>query len=185
VQRECLYDETKTDTFSESGKKKLKVVQCGLKVFDRDLQQVRPTRLLQEGLHIVLPFMTKRLIKCSPPEFMQLLCAEQDLDMRELNPAIQAALTPLELGSVAVVLQDDASMVASNSLARGGQKQLMFVIWRGRAKMNAMVQKEDRMALLSLLWQRHGIRPAVPTASEAIADDGDAGEGGAAGDTAE
>jgi len=182
VAETCLYDESQPDSIRQTGKKKLKVVQCGLKAFDRDLMGVRPTRIMQEALHIVLPFMTKRVVTCEPEEFMNLLCSMKDVDISTLSATTQEVLQPLDIGSVAVVLKIDptaSSGVGTTGvcargaiLSRGGVQQLAFVIWRGRKKINSMVQKDDRMSLLAVLLERFGLSPPASVLAEAGADAG-------------
>jgi hypothetical protein len=53
------------------------IVQTGLKVFERNSPEF-PPRLMQEGLHLILPHLTKRVVKATPADVFTMLCSGQE-----------------------------------------------------------------------------------------------------------
>ncbi|KAK9844371.1 hypothetical protein WJX74_001555 [Apatococcus lobatus] len=109
------------DLLQVDEQEQLKVTACGLKILERQEFKDASTdcryRISQEGLPLVLPHVTKQLLRLSPPDFMRLLternCALPDDAKRGLSHP-PASPTPAAPGPASAPSQPPSDTAASS-----------------------------------------------------------------------
>lgn len=136
----------------------LKMASLGVKMFERHRSKDAcpcAYRLSYEGLSLLLPYISKRILYASPVDFHRLLQYPSInfahfLDTRSGEQA--ASLMP---GCCVVVLLEGQKHVDSISK---DPSTIAIVCWRGKGTMNVMVSPTDRKDLLERMAYRFGLK---------------------------
>uniref|UniRef100_A0A0A8ZLX2 RNA cytosine-C(5)-methyltransferase NSUN2-like PUA domain-containing protein n=1 Tax=Arundo donax TaxID=35708 RepID=A0A0A8ZLX2_ARUDO len=118
-----------------------------------------PYRLTYEGLPLLLPYVSKRILYASPVDFHRLLQYRtinfaHFVDARLGEEA--AFLTP---GCCVVVLHDEGHENARSVSI--DPSTIAIVCWRGKGTMNVMVSPPDRKELLERIEYRFRFKAAI------------------------
>ena len=131
----------------------LRVTCCGLKAFERqeikedDEDDVCDYRLTQDGLPMMFPFVTKRIIRPTFTDYKMLLerrtlAFEYSADAPQRavvsDPETKKALLDLTLGCCVLVPKDE-DLAAHNFT----MQDLAIACWRGRTSTNLLVSKAE------------------------------------------
>ncbi|KAJ1268920.1 hypothetical protein BS78_07G170500 [Paspalum vaginatum] len=136
----------------------LKIASLGAKMFERHRSKDGCScayRLSYEGLSLLLPYISKRILYASPLDFQRLLQYRsinfaQFVDTRFGEEA--ASLMP---GCCVVVLLEGHQPAAYISK---DPSTVAIVCWRGKGTMNVMVSPPDRKDLLEKMANRLGLK---------------------------
>ncbi|MES1914204.1 MAG: hypothetical protein MHM6MM_006304 [Cercozoa sp. M6MM] len=131
----------------------LNVLQCGLRAFERyrpkdtSVEDKLPNyRLVQEGLHMLLPHMTKQRAPVPLDDLRTMMAAPRtQLSMDKLTSQATEAIAALDNGSI--VLEADVP----SDVARHFARPLAVVAWKADKVLRLMVSKEDLADLQALL----------------------------------
>jgi len=123
-----------------------RIVHAGVNVFHRTSQQgtIMPYRLAQDGIHLILPFITTRRIVCPPQDFA-LLLKGGSIDFTLFSSTFVQHVQPLQCGSFVAVLESLASEKTSQDQ---NKSSLAVVSWRGDGNyINVYCGKSDISAI--------------------------------------
>jgi hypothetical protein len=107
---------------------KIYVISGSIKAFTRNSMQQECTgthRVAQEALPFVAPLMTKRKIKVKRSDFEKCL-ARVAVKLEDFSESFSSIVSPLDVGSVVVILEDEA--------LPDDHEMIAVVIWRCRAE---------------------------------------------------
>lgn len=140
---------------------KLKLVSTGTRIFERTEQRgLRfPFRLSQEGVHCLLPYMSKQLLFARRDDFVPLLL-RHSVGVNSLqSDVLREAVNACEPGCVVVVLDE----TGSGSLVPGERPMLMVAAMRSVAQpgfIELNVKKAEAQSMLRKLG--HVVDPPRP-----------------------
>eukprot|EP00898_Chlorokybus_atmophyticus_P000654 jgi/Chlat1/158/Chrsp1S03099 len=147
----------------------LKIISTGLKVFER--QETKDTspgctyRLAQEGLPVVLPFLTKQRVHATEGEFRRLLVSRSVAVSAFTDPETAADLKNVRSGCCVVVMRsppaEEEELAAEEGedtvpLPAAASGSLAVVCWRGKGSLTLLVSKPDAAVLLDGLPKPKG-----------------------------
>jgi len=124
----------------------LRVIQMGQKLFVKHESPYSPRcayRFSQDGISLIAPHVTKRLVIISESD-MEILLTETDPFFTVLSPTAFAQLIEFDQGSI--VFKVD---ICSNVIAWTGA---LLAGWRGKASCQLHLSKIEREALLQFKW---------------------------------
>ena len=153
---------------------RIKVVTSGIKMFERKGNNVggeMEYRILQEGLSVIAPFITKRKISVTIQDFCNLLggglvsfSTLTDNTVNSLNaldPGILICVYEFSFSDV-VETEGITDIVASSSTENTIPHQLHCVCWRGKGRtMNVMCGKTEMELMKHQLKALRVLRPKV------------------------
>jgi len=128
--RECgdakiLYFITKAikERLIDRGIQRITVINSGLKVFERNSQECEVRyRVNQEGIHMIVPYMTKRKLVVNFSDFANCLNSGA-IYMKTFSDTLMPQLRELSVGSFVVVLEGYENEI---------DKKMFLVMWRCR-----------------------------------------------------
>ncbi|CAO2207079.1 unnamed protein product [Urochloa humidicola] len=139
----------------------LKIASLGVKMFERHRSKDGCScayRLSYEGLSLLLPYISKRILCASPLDFHRLL------QYRTIN---FAHFVDSRFGEEAVSLMPGCCVVVlleghknADSILKD-PTTIAIVCWRGKGTMNVMVSPADRKDLLERMAYRFGIKAST------------------------
>lgn len=104
--------------------KRLTVINSGLKTFAKNNNHCDcGYRVAQEGIHLLVPYMTKRKIVAELDDFTRCLEGPHALPIDNFSNPFAEAVRPLDVGSFVVVLQGYEGDFS---------RKMIVVMWRGR-----------------------------------------------------
>jgi len=134
----------KTNLIDQDIQKRVTVINSGMKAFERNNKRdcgVR-FRVTQEGVHYVLPYITKRVHVAKMDDFVACI-ASGGIMFDKFTEKFAAELKPLEPGSFVVALE---------GYEKDWVKKMFLVMWRCRGDaLNCLVAKVEMDAILSKL----------------------------------
>ncbi|EJK67826.1 hypothetical protein THAOC_11091 [Thalassiosira oceanica] len=144
-------DRIKSDLMDRGVQDRVTVINSGVKSFERckmgarEENDPRPAkgsyRVAQEGVHFVMPHMTKRVVSADADDFAKCL-REGFLRLDSFGDVFAGKLGGLEQGSFVVALRGH-----ENDLVR----KMFLVMWRRRDVVNCFVSKIEKEAIRSKL----------------------------------
>jgi hypothetical protein len=139
---------------------KIYVISGSIKAFTRNSMQQECTgthRVSQEALPFVAPLMTKRKIKVNRADF-EMCLARVAVKLEDFSEAFSSVVSPLDVGSVVVILQDEA--------LPDDHEMIAVVIWRCRAEtIKLLVTVADMDAVQRRIIYYLGPSPEKPAAA--------------------
>eukprot|EP00045_Choanoeca_perplexa_P011944 m.128322 g.128322 ORF g.128322 m.128322 type:complete len:774 (-) comp15824_c0_seq8:34-2355(-) len=164
----------------------IKIINMGVKVFTRtdSTSNTCAYRLCQSGIDVLLPYMTKRVLKASPADVFKIL-REDAPHFEDLAPELCEGLLALDDGAVALVCDEGLPSLSGQPL----KCPVHICAWRGRKTLRCLVTKQERLHYELLLGQdvedvhaTHSRKKDKKKGSDARdARAGDARDGGARG----
>eukprot|EP00617_Octactis_speculum_P015501 CAMPEP_0185767780 /NCGR_PEP_ID=MMETSP1174-20130828/45549_1 /TAXON_ID=35687 /ORGANISM="Dictyocha speculum, Strain CCMP1381" /LENGTH=728 /DNA_ID=CAMNT_0028452125 /DNA_START=11 /DNA_END=2197 /DNA_ORIENTATION=- len=150
----------------------LKIVSTGLKVFERNSPKAGAAchyRILQEGAHLLEPYITKRKIIVPPEELRHFLDAGIVYFSTLTNETFRQSLSAMEIGAVMLVAKCDKPNEANANSTRARSK-LVIIVWRGRGeKCNTLCSKDSLHAVEEeLKMMGCDVRPASTTSAAVV-----------------
>ncbi|KAF4531925.1 hypothetical protein B566_EDAN000954 [Ephemera danica] len=126
---------------------KIKLINTGVKVFVRcDNKEMKcDFRLTQEGLPIIWPLISSRVVKVAPDDMINLLSNDDPKTppkMDTLSAATREFVENLEMGSCVLVCE---------ATHKDAAFRFQMVGWRGKVSCRAYVPKNERIHYLRLL----------------------------------
>lgn len=139
----------------------IKIASLGLKMFERHRSKDGCScayRLSYEGLSLLLPYISKRILYASPVDFQHLLQYrtinfDHFVDARFGEEA--ASLMP---GCCVVMLHEGHQNVDSITM---DPSTIAIVCWRGKATVNVLVSPPDRKELLERITYHFGLKAFI------------------------
>lgn len=130
--------EISTNILDQLQRSRVKVVYSGCKVFEKCSMSDAPCayRVAQSGAHIMLPFMSKRIVPVTHDDFTLLLQtpAQESILFEKFSEKTTAAFQQAEIGSLVCTTQD-----------------YVLTIWRGKKTVSIMAAKDDIVTLQASL----------------------------------
>lgn len=113
---------------------RITVINSGVKVFERNKDSEVGYRIVQEGIHMIAPFLGKRKFVVDFQDFVRCLSRESfSIDL--LSETFKKEIEPLPVGAFAVVLE---------GYENDHGKKMLLVMWRRRsASVNRLVGKTE------------------------------------------
>ena len=147
-------DSIKSDLLDRGVQDRVTVINSGVKSFERckmgqrednDPDSTRPAkgsyRVAQEGVHFIVPHMTKRVVSADADDFAKCL-REGFLRLDSFGDDFAGKLGGLEQGSFVVALRGHEDDMV---------RKMFLVMWRRRDVVNCFVSKIDKEAIRSKL----------------------------------
>ncbi|KAI5067305.1 hypothetical protein GOP47_0017833 [Adiantum capillus-veneris] len=128
----------------------MKITSLGLKVFERqggkEIFSQCAFRIASEGLPLLLPHLTRQLLRASKQDFKLLLSVKTTPFSAFSGSDFVASLQALVPGCCVVILdgENDAESQSSSVTAIG--------CWRGRSNLSLLIPKEEALQLLDRLF---------------------------------
>jgi hypothetical protein len=183
-------DVSKLFLSNERAIKKRRVIHAGMKVFDKsNLGDQKVFRLCQEGVHLLLPFLTKGFVEMPASDFQILLDRRfnNGVPMDAFTDVSREALMKCSIGSVVCTLRETAPAetagvaavaeegVSSKSEAVGPQgpkfTRMTCCVWRGKKLTKVLLSKGESTSLLSQMKSSGLYDPAAFTANKRMKRD--------------
>ncbi|KAL6661248.1 hypothetical protein ACP70R_000632 [Stipagrostis hirtigluma subsp. patula] len=136
----------------------LKIASLGLKMFEKHRSKDGCScayRLSYEGLPLLLPYVSKRILYASPLDFHRLLQYRTINFAHFVDARFGEEAASLMPGCCVVVLREGHENVDSVST---DLSTMAIVCWRGKGTMNVMVSPPDRKDLLERMSYRFGFK---------------------------
>lgn len=115
--------------------KRLKVVNTGLKLFEYNSRKCECAyRICQEGLPMIRPFMTKRVVSVSLADFLKILETQKEsAEVSAFSEATQKQLEAMEVGACVFELDGEAKGELTKKFPAFARYFDMMgcVVWRG------------------------------------------------------
>ncbi|EEC83759.1 hypothetical protein OsI_29649 [Oryza sativa Indica Group] len=138
----------------------LKIASLGLKMFETHRSKDGcpcAYRLSYEGLPLLLPYISKRILCASPNDFLRLLQYRTVNFAHFINARFGEEAASLIPGCCVVILREGHQNLDLGSITMD-PTTIAIVCWRGKATLNAMVSPPDRKELLERITQRFGLK---------------------------
>uniref|UniRef100_A0A0E0LW42 SAM-dependent MTase RsmB/NOP-type domain-containing protein n=1 Tax=Oryza punctata TaxID=4537 RepID=A0A0E0LW42_ORYPU len=138
----------------------LKIASLGLKMFERHRSKDGCPclyRLSYEGLPLLLPYISKRILCASPNDFLRLLQYRTVNFAHFIDARFGEEAASLIPGCCVVILREGHQNLDLGSITMD-PTTIAIVCWRGKATVNAMVSPPDRKELLERIAHRFGIK---------------------------
>ncbi|PAN35882.1 hypothetical protein PAHAL_6G242600 [Panicum hallii] len=136
----------------------LKIVSLGIKMFESHRSKDCCScayRLSYEGLSLLLPYVSKRILYASPLDFHRLLQYRSINFAHFVDARFGEEAASLMPGCCVVVLLEGHKHV--DSICKD-PSTIAIVCWRGKGTMNVMVSPPDRKDLLERMAYRFGLK---------------------------
>uniref|UniRef100_A0A0D9X927 SAM-dependent MTase RsmB/NOP-type domain-containing protein n=1 Tax=Leersia perrieri TaxID=77586 RepID=A0A0D9X927_9ORYZ len=138
----------------------LKITSLGLKMFETHRSKDGcpcAYRLSYEALPLLLPYISKRILRASPNDFLRLLQYRTVNFAHFIDARFGEEASSLIPGCCIVILHEDLHNLDLDSITMD-PTTIAIVCWRGRATLNAMVSPPDRKELLERITHRFGLK---------------------------
>ncbi|XP_015695450.1 RNA cytosine-C(5)-methyltransferase NSUN2 isoform X2 [Oryza brachyantha] len=138
----------------------LKIASIGLKMFERHRSKDGcpcAYRLSYEGLPLLLPYITKRILCASPNDFLRLLQYRTVNFAHFIDARFGEEAASLLPGCCVVILHEGHQHLDLDSITMD-PTTIAIVCWRGKATLNAMVSPPDRKELVERITHRFGFK---------------------------
>ena len=101
-------------------------------------------RVSMEGIHFLLPYMTKRKVSAGPEDFAKCISGEQQvIPITHFSPEFAAEMVPFSAGPVVVLLK---------GYETDYKRKMFLVMWRCRSEsLNCLVSKAEMEGMKSKL----------------------------------
>jgi 16S rRNA C967 or C1407 C5-methylase (RsmB/RsmF family) len=126
---------------------RFKLAHCGLRVFHCIFKKKEEYRICQEGLHVVLPYITKQIVYANEEDFISVIEKPQTHTSTFKDPDFIQQVQSQQLGCVIVILKRDNASASVLSSSR----PVAVSAWRTPVMLNCMVTKIERQSILQLL----------------------------------
>ncbi|CAL5013087.1 unnamed protein product [Urochloa decumbens] len=139
----------------------LKIASLGVKMFERHRSKDGCScayRLSYEGLSLLLPYISKRILYASPVDFHRLLQYRTINFAHFVDSRFGEEAASLMPGCCVVVLVEGHKN--ADSILKD-PTTIAIVCWRGKGTMNVMVSQPDRKDLLERMAYRFGIKAST------------------------
>uniref|UniRef100_A0A0E0EMG4 SAM-dependent MTase RsmB/NOP-type domain-containing protein n=1 Tax=Oryza meridionalis TaxID=40149 RepID=A0A0E0EMG4_9ORYZ len=138
----------------------LKIASLGLKMFETHRSKDGcpcAYRLSYEGLPLLLPYISKRILCASPNDFLRLLQYRTVNFAHFIDARFGEEAASLIPGCCVVILREGHQNLDLGSTTMD-PTTIAIVCWRGKATLNAMVSPPDRKELLERITHRFGLK---------------------------
>jgi len=150
--------------FQADSKEQLRIVNAGVKLFAKhDAKGTDCTyRIAQEGLHWLMPYITKRVLTITEKDFIRLLQVK-DVSITQLEPETQAAAQKIlstegNAGSVVYSLSPKSTKFAGLSVTG----------WLSKHTVHLLVKKKEIDALKKLMIDEGNFASSNPIGKEEV-----------------
>ncbi|KAF0906329.1 hypothetical protein E2562_009691 [Oryza meyeriana var. granulata] len=138
----------------------LKIASLGLKMFERHRSKDGcpcAYRLSYEGLPLLLPYISKRILCASPNDFLRLLQYRTVNFAHFIDARFGEEAASLMPGCCVVILREGHQNLDLDPKTMD-PTTIAIVCWRGKATLNAMVSPPDRKELLERITHPFGLK---------------------------
>uniref|UniRef100_A0A060T8Y2 ARAD1D11154p n=1 Tax=Blastobotrys adeninivorans TaxID=409370 RepID=A0A060T8Y2_BLAAD len=125
---------------------RLKFVHAGIKMFAQQKSEgACKWRVQSEGIDLLFPYATKRVVKASSADAVKKMCEVQFPkfdELKEIDAALAEQTLALAEGCAFLRVPTGSSI----------EQELVFPMWRGKGSSNLMLSKQDTQELLHRLF---------------------------------
>lgn len=133
----------------------MKITSLGLKIFERQGGKEGFSqcafRIASEGLPVLLPHLTKQMVRASKHDF-KLLLSLRTTPFTEFSDGFSTAVQVLLPGCCIVILDDGGQ----SNVQIGSSSVIAIGCWRGRTNMSLLIPKEEAGQLIDRLFSGDG-----------------------------
>jgi tRNA (cytosine34-C5)-methyltransferase len=142
--RNVYFVSTALKKLVQLNEKRFKFINLGVKLLSRSISQHVDCefRLVQDGLHILYPYITKRIVRFTKDDVVTLLSSENPF-ISKMSTTTQAQMQNLGQGGCVFVYEPHDNM-------DGPKCRLLLCGWMGKVSCRSFLPKNDRAHFLRL-----------------------------------